>query len=261
MQSNAMRFGVRGLLVLVGGTALAMGCANSVKTSDPGFTPKDAGAQTADDASAADTSTPQGDDDASDTGTVGPGKDQDSAAPQTPTSLPFNVSDQFIPSGYMGTMDGLTMSNAVTDCKTPRQAGAQGDCYSVKWNVTLATGATSAWSGIYWQWPDKNWGALPGKLVASGATKVTFYVAGAAGGEQVTFTVGGINTKGGDPTLTYRDKFTIASPPITLTTDWQPVEISLAGATYDQVIGAFSWVATTSTSGTVAFYIDDVQWQ
>lgn len=263
MQSNAMRFGVRVVLVLVGGAALAMGCAKAGSTSpEEESGSKDASSPTHDDdASSPDTSSPQPGDDDSDTGPVGPGNDHDSATPQTPTALPFNVSDQFIPSGYMGMQDGLKMSNVVTDCKTPRQAGAQGDCYTVKWDPSLDGGATSAWCGVYWQSPANNWGGMEGKLIASGATKVTFYAAGAVGGEQVTFTVGGINTKGGDPTLPYRDKFTIASPPITLTTEWQPVEISLAGATYDDVIGGFSWTTTASATGNVTFYIDDVQWQ
>src|SRR5262249_28269625 len=54
-----------------------------------------------------------------------PGDDtSDSSVPNnaTPIALPFHVSDQFIPSGFMGnsqpSMDGMKLSVAAADCKS-----------------------------------------------------------------------------------------------------------------------------------------------
>jgi len=175
------------------------------------------------------------------------------------------VSDQFVPSGFMGdnqlSMDGMKVSIDAADCKTPRQSGAAGDCYKVTWAVDLPDAGGAAWAGVYWQSPANNWGAKPGKLVSPGATKVSFYAAGVVGGEKVQFTIGGINTKGTDPTLTHRDKFTVTQPAITLTTDWTKYEVPLTGATYDEVLGGFCYVIAATQSGTTTFYIDDVTWQ
>src|SRR2546427_368703 len=105
------------------------------------------------DSGAAETSTPPPSDDAGtpDTGsndhpTFDAGPEEDTSVPPPPPfdagppiPLPFHVSDQYIPSGYMGAgqpaIDGIKMSNAQADCKTPRPPGASGDCYSVSWNI------------------------------------------------------------------------------------------------------------------------------
>src|SRR5439155_18521426 len=125
-----------------------------------------------------------------------------------PILLPFYVSDHYVPSGFMGAgqpaMAGIKLSTAQTDCKAPRPTGAGGDCYAGSWTITLATGGSS-WAGVYWQSPANNWGKLPGKPIAAGATKVSFYAAGKVGGETLQFLAGGINTSGSDPSLIYSD--------------------------------------------------------
>ncbi len=186
------------------------------------------------------------------------------AAPSGPVALPFLLSDEFAPSGYMGDstddFNAIAMSKDGTDCKSPRAAGAAGDCYSVTWKPVLTSGAPSAWVGVYWQYPANNWGAKPGKSVAPGATKVTFQAAGAAGGESVRFVVGGVNTKGGDATLPDKDAFEVGLD-VTLTAAWTKYEIPLDGAAYDAVIGGFAWVAKATAASPVAFYVDDVRWE
>ena len=186
------------------------------------------------------------------------------AQPDGPVTLPFLLSDEFQPSGYMGDsqsdFNGIAMSKDATDCKSPRTSDAAGDCYSVTWTPTLAAGVASAWVGVYWQYPANNWGGKTGLAVESGATKVTFYAAGAVGGESMVFTVGGVNAKSPDPSLPNKDSFT-ATLEATLTTDWKQYEVPLTGSHYDSVIGGFSWVAKTTKSDAVKFYIDDVRWE
>jgi hypothetical protein len=173
------------------------------------------------------------------------------------------VSDVFVPSGFMGDaptdFNAIKMSSDTAKC-LPRQAGAKGACYSVSWTPTILAGAKSAWVGVYWQYPSNNWGAKPGKEIASGATKVTFYAAGAKGGEAVEFLVGGVNATGGNPSLTHADTFT-ANTQATLTTAWTKYEVPLNGAAYASVIGGFAWTITTSATDPVTFYVDDVQWE
>ncbi len=191
-----------------------------------------------------------------DTGTV---------TPLEGASLPFLISDQFIGSGFMGdsasTRDAIKMTNTPADCKSPRTTGAEGLCYSVSWAPSASGAADSGnyWGGVYWQSPSDNWGGKPGKKVAQGANRVTFYAAGAVGGEKLQIKIGGINVSGNDPTLTHRDTFAIGQE-ITLTTTWTKYEVALSGASYDEVLGGFSWVAT-STGAPVAFYLDNLRWE
>jgi hypothetical protein len=191
--------------------------------------------------------------------------EEQDAAPPGPLSLPFLLSDEFAPSGFMGDSEAdfkaVAMSKDIADCKAPRSPDAAGDCYLVTWSPVIATGAPSAWVGVYWQYPANNWGAKTGKTVKSGAQKVSFYAAGAAGGEKIHFAVGGVNTKGGgDPSLTNKDSFT-AELDVVLTTEWTKYSIPLSGAAYDTVIGGFAWVATTTTPDPIKFYLDDIRWE
>jgi hypothetical protein len=179
-----------------------------------------------------------------------------------PVSLPFVVSTEFAPSGFMGDsptdFNQVKLSSATAAC-IARQAGAQGNCYTVSWAPTFLSGQKSAWVGVYWQYPSDNWGAKVGRPIAAGATKVTFVAAGAAGGEQVNFIVGGVNTSG-DAGLPNSDSF-MSNTEATLTTSWAPYEVSLVGDTYSSVIGGFAWSVTTTSTTPVAFYIDNIEWE
>ena len=193
-----------------------------------------------------------------------PGEDA-SLPPTGPVDLPFLLSDEFAPSGYMGDSKtdylAIQMSKDATDCKSPRSTDAAGDCYTVAWKPVMLPDQKTAWVGVYWQYPANNWGATTGRDVASGAQKVSFYAAGAKGGEVLKFQVGGMNTlPGGDPTLTNKDSFT-ATADVTLTTEWARYEVPLKDANYDSVIGGFAWTATVSSDAEVKFYVDDVRWQ
>jgi hypothetical protein len=231
--------------------AFALGCADSTPTSaymapDSGGGSPDAGAQP---------------DAPLDSGAVTPmdsggGADTGSAA----IAVPFNISDQFIPSGFMNDPTGLSLSagaNGAPACPT-RAPAAAGNCYVVGW---ASTGPM--WAGIYWQYPANNWGTEPGLMIAAGATQITFYARGDVGGEVVTFKSGGLN----DPLTSagaYGDSYAVAAPVVTLTTTWTPYTISLQGASYSPgVLGGFVFVAaaTNGTNNHIKFYLDDLKWQ
>jgi len=206
-------------------------------------------------------------------GCSAPGSDQSGtplpvvdAAPSSPTALPFAVSDEFQPTGFMGDspadFNAIMMSSDSSQCPSPRVSGAVGVCYSVRWTPLVAAGSTTAWVGVYWQYPGNNWGAEQGRPIASGAGKVTFAAYGAKGGEQVQFIVGGVNTTPGasDAGLSYADTFK-ASKLVTLTHGWATYEIAVAGDHYSDVIGGFAWSITAASTTPIAFYVDDIQWE
>ena len=239
------------LVVLAG---FGAGCANSAGTTpwqgatDSGASGDDGGTTSGDDSS----TVPPGDD----------GGGGEAAAPGV--ALPFYVSDEYVPAGFMGdsmaSMTAITVGHDVTQCKLPRQSGVGGDCYKVTWAPSLPDGG-AAWAGVYWQSPANNWGAHPGKAISPGATKVSFYAAGAVGGESIQLCAGGINSNGTSATLPYGDTFSVKHPAIALTTTWTQYEVSLAGTSYTDVLGAFCWVASTNSTESITFYIDDLKWE
>jgi hypothetical protein len=111
---------------------------------------------------------------------------------------------------------------------------------------------SNKWAGVYWQYPDGNWGDDPGHTVV-GAKKLIFWARGERGGELVSFKVGGINRK------KYKDSLEKSLGPVKLTTDWKPYEIDLSDANTSSVIGAFAWVASAKGNPNgLTFYLEGI---
>lgn len=186
------------------------------------------------------------------------------AAPDdAPLPVPFAVSDHFSPTGYMG--DGTTIGvvNMVASACPSRAPGATGDCYQVTYTPPVPT--ASGWAGVYWQYPGNNWGGYPGHTVQPGATHATVWAMGTAGGEPVTFKVGGIAV--GDATQAYHDSISASAAPVTLTTQWQSFSVDFGGAKYDEVLGGFAWIVNLPAPGSgppssqpIVFYLDGITW-
>ena len=179
-----------------------------------------------------------------DAGTVG-GDDDSGPMGTGPTVLPFAVDDWYGPSGYMG--DGMT-PGAIVDsmtCVDDRPSTWMGRCHRYTW-----TPGTEMWAGVYWQYPDGNWGDMPGLTVPAGASRIAFRAWGAAGGEDVDFMVGMMSVDG----------FEIAEMDAVLTTEPQEFSLELGATTYAKVVGGFGWVARKSTEP-VTFSIDDIRWE
>ena len=79
------------------------------------------------------------------------------------------------------------------------------------------------WGGIVWQSPGNDWGDKTGGWNLSDATRLIVKARGEEGGEEVTFSFGLI---GADKPFHDSAK---GSTKVTLTREWQPYEISLAG--------------------------------
>jgi hypothetical protein len=178
-------------------------------------------------------------------------------------ALPFAVDSYFRPTGYMG--DGVTPGPVTVQaggCKLPRPQGAKGNCYKITYKPQPPE-AGPAWGGVYWQYPDNNWGALPGKRIAQGATKVSFYAASESPSEMVTFRVGGIQNVG----AAHQDSMKVDLVQ-TLTPTLTQYSVDIRGQTYDEVLGPFAWVimiyepAKWAVGATpIVFYLDDIHWE
>lgn len=86
--------------------------------------------------------------------------DEADRAKAGPIVGPFVVSQYFTPSGLMGdgAVPGRLKVDINTNCKVPRPAGAQGDCYRYVYKP-----AEVKWAGAFWVSPANNWGTAEGR--------------------------------------------------------------------------------------------------
>ncbi len=166
------------------------------------------------------------------------------------TFTPINVQDAFYPTGLMGDWGDITFDDSWT-----------GNPYSKPTAIKITYSAVSSqgkgWAGIYWQYPDKNWGDKPESRDLTGATKLTFYARGDKGEEKAEFKVGGITGK-------YPDSIqpAVSSGVIVLSDKWQQYTIDLKGKDMSHVIGGFVWVANKNQNPLGStIYLDDIKYE
>ena len=128
--------------------------------------------------------------------------------------------NHFIPSGWMGDIGDLEYSSY--DISNPRSG-------LTSLRIDYSAKGTNGWAGIYWQYPENNWGDKGSGLDLSGATKVTFWARGKNGGEWVKFFVGGINRAPyHNSNFSHEDSFgPIGTGSVRLSKDWQEFTIPL----------------------------------
>ncbi|MFN8589294.1 MAG: glycoside hydrolase family 2 TIM barrel-domain containing protein [Candidatus Eisenbacteria bacterium] len=165
-----------------------------------------------------------------------------------PVDLPFVVVGDgavaaYAPSGWMGDHTSLTM-----DARSTGQPHAGATC--VKFSYARLEG----WCGVAWQDPPNDWGRLPGGYDLSGATRLSFWVRGAQGGERVKFGFGmiGADQKYGDTAKGERE--------VTLSREWTRVEIPAKGRDLRRIKTGFWW-SLGGQGVPVTFWIDDVKWE
>ncbi len=169
-------------------------------------------------------------------------------------NAPFLVPVYYYPSGWMG--DGEEGKKYMSLNTYFRGKTRQGDNDNACIKIIYQPGP-KRWAGIFWQYPDGNWGDQPGRNIKE-ATKITFWASGEKGDEAVEFKAGGIKNF----QKRYQDSFEISLGRVTLTNKWKKYEISLAGQNLSSVIGAFAWVATGDMNlGGLTFYLDDIRYE
>jgi len=160
------------------------------------------------------------------------------------SSLPFpiNVDKYFYPSGWMG--DG-ELGEQYFKFARPEENIIQ----------LIFTPGPEGWAGIYWQYPNGNYGDKPGRNLM-GAKNLTFWARGEKGNELIEFKTGGIRGKN------YEDSFEKSSGLVKLSQSWKQYEIDLSDQDLSNVIGAFTSVVTKAGNPNGAtFYIKDINFQ
>ncbi|MDP4110333.1 MAG: hypothetical protein Q8878_09940 [Bacillota bacterium] len=163
------------------------------------------------------------------------------AEPKTPAA-PVAVEGCFYPSGFIGDYDDLTLDGASTE--DPHSADT---CVKATYSAKKSQG--KGWAGVYWLYPEGNWGEKPGYDFSGKAfTKLTFWAKGRA---SVTFKVGGI-----------KDSVPASSGMKALSDKWEKYTIDLSGLDLGNVIGGFCFTADyqSNPEGCV-FYLDDIQFE
>lgn len=161
------------------------------------------------------------------------------------------VSDRFIPSGWMGDLGDISLN--VHSTNNPHSGP---ECIEILYSAAKSKNA--GWAGIYWQYPENNWGDMPGwNDVFTGANRLTFWARGEKGGETAEFKMGGIAGKYSDSV-----RPAISTGRITLSDEWQQYTIDLTGKDLSHVIGGFCWVAESmSNPGGYTIYLDDIKYE
>ena len=155
--------------------------------------------------------------------------------------FPVNVDTYFYPSGWMG--DGEYGERYITFTR------------SIDYIKITYTPGPERWAGIYWQYPDSNWGKQPGRSLI-GARKLTFWAKGETGNEIVEFKTGGIRGR------KYEDSFEKSLGRIKLSQSWKQYEIDLADLDLSNVIGAFTWVASRDANPDgLTFHLKDIYFE
>ncbi len=192
-------------------------------------------------------------------------------------SVPFLVDDQFIPSGCIGDCASSVLNN--NDCPERGSPDAQGECHHFVFTANTAAGAWG-WASVLWQTTEQNWGSLPGRAVAPGATGMRFYAAGKAGGEALDIVVGGmIPTDAGKAcedanecssgvckaaacAEPHHDTLNV-SKHVELSADYALFEIPFGSKDYgSEVMSGFGWTAKMpKNADKIEFFIDDLRWE
>jgi hypothetical protein len=164
------------------------------------------------------------------------------------TKLPFYLETQFIPSGWMGDGEQRTTFISLSSVKVDFNGTEK-----VVTKFEYRPGP-KGWGGIYWQYPDGNWGDQPGKSLI-GAKEIAFWARGENGGEIVEFKAGGVSGK------RYEDTFDVSLGKVELSKDWQEFAINLSNQDLSNVIGAFASIIAAGDNGSqnVTIYIADLQ--
>lgn len=168
------------------------------------------------------------------------GAPSDSGAVEGPVALPFFVDTLYVMSGYMG---GGMVSAA--PCET-NPGDAAGGCLAIDW-----TPSGNPWVGFYFQYPENNWGPLPGRVIAAGARRVRFSAWGERGDESANFAVG----------IRDADGFQLETGVQRLGTTPREFTIELGAARYTDVVGGFAWFLERPSGDRVRLYLDDVRWE
>lgn len=140
--------------------------------------------------------------------------------------FPVALDSLFYPSGFVG-------DSEIGSTELDQVEVIIGHKNTVAYKISYHQGP-NGWAGIYWQYPENNWGQLPGRDL-TGAHLISFYAKGEYGGEIVEFKSGGVND-GQHP-----DNYDLSLGQQALSKNWRRYEITLSDVDLSNVVGAFAW--------------------
>jgi hypothetical protein len=154
----------------------------------------------------------------------------------------------FYPGGKIGDIGDISIDSQF-------RGSSRSDRRSLKIDYRPTASGGLGWAGVYFLYPDGNWGQFPGRNL-SGATKLAFLVC-ANRDTQAEFFLGGIK----QPGLRYSDTLPKTSTGIiNVNSTWQRREIDLTGYDLSSVIGGFAVAVTRERDpGPRSLFLDDVE--
>jgi hypothetical protein len=154
----------------------------------------------------------------------------------------------YYPSGKIGDVADISIDSEFTGNSHSGRASLRMD-----YRPTLAS--SLGWAGVYFLYPDGNWGQFPGRNL-SGATKLSFWVC-AYHDTHAEFFLGGIK----DPRFAYFDTLPkISTGVVTVSSTWQRHEIDLTGHDLSSVIGGFGVAMSREQDArSTTLLLDDVE--
>jgi len=164
------------------------------------------------------------------------------------TRMPFPVYDDgfegmpWVPSGWMGAIDSLTLDGAHAD--NPHDGNA---CIKLRY-----TGKYD-WVGVAWQDPPNNWGDQDGGYDLTGANYLELWARGEYGGEKVKFGVGLLGSEKAHP-----DSGKASIDGIVLTDEWQQYRIPVSDIDLSSIKVGF-YIIVTGRSSSVTVYVDSIR--
>lgn len=162
-----------------------------------------------------------------------------------PSFTPQELVNLFYPDGWMGDINDIKLNTNSSD-----KPYSGNSCIQIQYTPK----GSQTWAGIYWVYPNNNWGDKPEGRNLTGAKALNFKARGSKGGEMAEFKIGGISEKYSDSVNPAR-----STGPIKLTSDWKDYTIELNGCDLSNVIGGFCWVtnAIQNPNGST-IYLDDI---
>jgi len=149
----------------------------------------------------------------------------------------------WVPSGWMGSIDSLTLDGEYRD--EPPYEGAA--------SIRMRYEGKFGWVGVAWQDPPNNWGDLEGGYDLTGATALELLARGDYGGEKVSFGVGIIQKDKAHP-----DSGIAKVDGIRLTREWQRYTVPLRKVDLSGIKTGFV-VTLTGRSTPVTVYLDSIR--
>ena len=163
---------------------------------------------------------------------------------------PVNVSDVFYPTGRVGDLGNVTLDTASTN--DPR---SKPTCIKITYSARHPR--EKGWAGIYWQYPQNNWGNHPDGQDLTGRTRLTFWARGKRGREIAEFKVGGITGNHPDSIQPL-----VSTGAIVLSNKWQQYIIDLTARNLSHVIAGFFWITKRNLNPDgCTIYLDDIQYE